>query len=105
MRLVIGQLLTLVRRYPALVDGAFVIIGWVGIKLLVEYLHATGVIQFQISKWLSFGLIVGDLRDLVRLRAPAGPRAGRHRRNPRRCDGAAEERVTDGVGRRRPSQP
>src|SRR5262249_46722659 len=58
MRLVIGQLLTLVRRYPALVDGAFVIIGWVGIKLLVEYLHAEGVIHFQISKWLSFGLIV-----------------------------------------------
>jgi len=58
MRLVIGQLLTLVRRYPALVDGAFVIIGWVGIKLLVEYLHAEGLIHFQISKWLSFGLIV-----------------------------------------------
>jgi YkoY family integral membrane protein len=57
MRMVIGQLLTLVRRYPALVDGAFVIIGWVGIKLLVEYLHAQGIIHFQISKWLSFGLI------------------------------------------------
>jgi len=57
MRMVIGQLLTLVRRYPALVDGAFVIIGWVGIKLLVEYLHAVGVIHFQISRWLSFGLI------------------------------------------------
>src|SRR6476469_8177120 len=57
MRLVIGKLLSLVRRYPALVDGAFVIIGWVGIKLLVEYLHAVGVIHFQISRWLSFGLI------------------------------------------------
>ena len=40
MRLVIGQLLALVRRYPALVDGAFVIIAWVGLKLLIEYLHA-----------------------------------------------------------------
>ena len=29
-------LLTVVRRYPALVDGAFVIIAWVGIKLLIE---------------------------------------------------------------------
>ena len=37
MRLVIGQLLTVVRRYPPLVDGAFVIIAWVGIKLLVEW--------------------------------------------------------------------
>ena len=40
MRMVIGQLLALVRRYPALVDGAFVIIAWVGVKLLIEYLHA-----------------------------------------------------------------
>src|SRR5207253_435197 len=35
MRLVIGQLLTLVERFPLLVDGAFVIIGWVAFKLLV----------------------------------------------------------------------
>jgi YkoY family integral membrane protein len=58
MRLVIGQLLTLVRRYPALVDGAFIIIAWVGIKLLIEYLHALGVVPFEIPKWLSLGLIV-----------------------------------------------
>ena len=58
MRLVIGQLLALVERYPALVDGAFVIIGWVGIKLLIEYLHTEGYIGFEIPKWLSLGLIV-----------------------------------------------
>ena len=57
MRLVIGQLLTVVRRYPALVDGAFVIIAWVGIKLLIEYLHLEGHIHFQVNKWMSFGLI------------------------------------------------
>ena len=58
MRLVIGQLLTIVRRYPALVDGAFIIIAWVGIKLLIEYLHLEGHIPFQVNKWMSFGLIV-----------------------------------------------
>jgi YkoY family integral membrane protein len=58
MRLVIGQLLTLVNRYPALVDGAFVIITWVGIKLLMEYLASIGVIHVEIPKWLSLGLIV-----------------------------------------------
>lgn len=58
MRLVIGQLLTLVSKYPALVDGAFVIIAWVGIKLLLEYLHALGVIHFEIPRWLALGLIV-----------------------------------------------
>src|SRR6187431_1226418 len=40
MRLVVGQLLTLVQRYPALVDGAFIIIAWVGLKLGLEYLHS-----------------------------------------------------------------
>jgi YkoY family integral membrane protein len=58
MRLVIGQLLSLVQRYPPLVDGAFIIIGWVAIKLLVEYLHTEGFIHFEIPKLLSLGLIV-----------------------------------------------
>jgi YkoY family integral membrane protein len=58
MRLVIGQLLRIVRSYPALVDAAFIIIGWVAIKLLVEYLNGEGYIEFHINKWISFGLIV-----------------------------------------------
>ena len=58
MRLVIGQLLTIVERYPPLVDGAFVIIAWVGFKLLIEFLHTEGYIGFEIPKWLSLGLIV-----------------------------------------------
>jgi YkoY family integral membrane protein len=58
MRMVIGQLLALVERYPTLVDGAFVIIGWVGAKLLVEYLHAERYIGFEIPTWVSLVLIV-----------------------------------------------
>jgi YkoY family integral membrane protein len=58
MRMVIGQLLVIVRRYPPLVDGAFVIIAWVGVKLLVEYLHSARYIGFEVPKWLSLGLIV-----------------------------------------------
>ena len=44
MRLVVGQLLGLVQRYPALVDGAFVIIAWVGLKLCWEYFHDAGYV-------------------------------------------------------------
>ncbi|MBM3751261.1 MAG: hypothetical protein FJW21_08790 [Acidimicrobiia bacterium] len=58
MRLVIGQLLTLVQKYPALVDGAFIIIAWVAIKLFVEYAHQVHWISFTIPKTLSLGLIV-----------------------------------------------
>ena len=58
MRMVIGRLLTLVERYPPLVDGAFIIIGWVAIKLLIEFLHTEGYIHFEVPKVLSLGLIV-----------------------------------------------
>ena len=58
MRLVIGQLLSVVERFPVLVDAAFVIIAWVGARLLVEYLHQAGLIGWEIPQWLGFGLIV-----------------------------------------------
>lgn len=58
MRLVVGQLLALIERYPALVDGAFIIIAWVAVKLVLEYLHSVGYVGFEIPTWLSLGLIV-----------------------------------------------
>lgn len=58
MRLVIGTLLTLVRRYPALVDGAFVIIAWVGVKLVIEFLGSAGYIGWHVNQWFSFALIL-----------------------------------------------
>jgi YkoY family integral membrane protein len=57
MRLVISQLLSIVRRYPTLVDGAFVIIALVGGKLLIEYAAAMDWIHYEMPKWLSLGLI------------------------------------------------
>jgi YkoY family integral membrane protein len=58
MRLVIGRLMSLVERYPPLVDAAFIIIAWVAVKLLVEFLHVEGFIAFEFPRWLSLGLIV-----------------------------------------------
>jgi YkoY family integral membrane protein len=58
MRLVIARLLSLVERYPPLVDAAFVIIAWVGLKLLLEFLHTERYVAFEIPRWLSLGLIV-----------------------------------------------
>jgi YkoY family integral membrane protein len=57
MRLVIGQLLRVVKRYPALVDAAFIIIAWVAIKLLIEFLNTAGYTTFHVNKWISFALI------------------------------------------------
>jgi len=58
MRLVIGQLLSLLERFPSLVDAAFIIIAWVGAKLVIEFLHTEGYIAAEIPRWLSLGLIV-----------------------------------------------
>src|SRR5262245_9200164 len=57
MRVVIAQLLVMVRRYPTLVDGAFRIIASVGGELLLEFARAVGWIEFDLPKWLSIGVI------------------------------------------------
>ena len=64
MRLVIGQLLALVERYPALVDGAFVIIA-LGRHQAADRVRCTpkATSHFEIPKWLSLG---ADRRDLRR---------------------------------------
>jgi YkoY family integral membrane protein len=58
MRLVIGRLLSLIERYPPLVDGAFIIISWVGFKLLLEFLHKENYVHFEIPSWVSLSVIV-----------------------------------------------
>jgi YkoY family integral membrane protein len=58
LRMVVGQLIGLVERYPALVDAAFVIIAWIGLKLAVDYLHTAGFTALEIPQWLSLVLIV-----------------------------------------------
>ena len=57
MRLVAGRMIDLIRRYPALVDGAFIIIAWVAIKLVAEYAHNIHLVSWQIPKSISLGLI------------------------------------------------
>jgi YkoY family integral membrane protein len=57
MRVVAGELIALIRRYPAIVDGAFVIIAWVGLKLLLEYAHAMGWIGWEVPRSVSLAII------------------------------------------------
>ena len=57
MRLVVGQLMALVQRYPPLVDGAFIIIAWVAIKLCVEYAHEVHWIGWTIEQKYSLAVI------------------------------------------------
>jgi YkoY family integral membrane protein len=58
MRVVVGQVIAVIERYPAIVDGAFIIIAWVGFKLMTEYFHGEGWLPFVIPQWFSLSLIV-----------------------------------------------
>jgi len=58
MRVVVGQLLALIQRYPAIVDGAFVIIGWVAIKLILDYAHALHWIEWEVSQLFELTIVV-----------------------------------------------
>jgi YkoY family integral membrane protein len=57
MRIAAGQLISLIRTYPAIVDGAFIIIGYVGLKLVVEYAHQIHLIGWKINQTFSISLI------------------------------------------------
>ena len=57
MRLVIGRLLAVVRRYPSLVDAAFVIIAWVALRLVVEWAHENGWISWEIPTDVSIAVV------------------------------------------------
>jgi YkoY family integral membrane protein len=61
IRLVVGRLLSLIQRYPSLVDGAFVVIAWVGLKLALEYLHVAGYVGFEVPRWVSLAVVGGIL--------------------------------------------
>lgn len=65
MRFVAQGFLGLIKKYPTIIDGAYVIVGWVSIKLIVEYFHKIQVIDFEIPKWVTllaiFLIFVGSM--------------------------------------------
>lgn len=58
IRMLTGQLLTVIKRYPLLIDGAYIIITWIGIKLTIEYFHGIHLIPFTIPKAVSLTVVV-----------------------------------------------
>lgn len=58
MRMLTLQVLALVKRYPKLIDGAYIVIAWVGFKLVWEYLHYRHLVPFEIPKGIAMGIVV-----------------------------------------------
>lgn len=57
MRIVTGKFLKIIERFPALVDGAYIIVFWMGIKLVLEFLHKSHFVEFEIPEWLYLSVI------------------------------------------------
>lgn len=57
MRFVAQGFLGLIRKYPTIVDGAYVIVGWVAIKLMIEYLNRKDLVNFEVPKWVTLAVI------------------------------------------------
>jgi YkoY family integral membrane protein len=60
MRLVAGRFLKIIERYPAVVDGAYIIVGIAGVKLLLGCIHALGWVHYNENyvRWGSTALII-----------------------------------------------
>jgi YkoY family integral membrane protein len=58
MRLLTVQVLALIKRYPRLIDGAYIIVAWVGIKLLWEFAHKMHWVPWMLPKVISIGMVI-----------------------------------------------
>jgi YkoY family integral membrane protein len=57
MRVLTMQVVALVERWPKLIDGAYIIIAWVGIKLIWEWGHHQHYVP-EMPQWLGIGMVV-----------------------------------------------
>lgn len=58
VRVVAGSLVVLIRRTPRLIDGAFVIVGWISVKLLLDYAYQIAWIGWQVPQFVSLAIVV-----------------------------------------------
>lgn len=73
MRFVAGRFLRLIEIRPALIEGAYIIVGWIGIKLILEFLNQQHLVDFLIPKEVTYGVIVVVFLASLLVRRRASP--------------------------------
>jgi YkoY family integral membrane protein len=58
MRFVVRYFLILLDRFPGLAEGAYVLVAWIGLKLLVSGFHDPGYLPYHIPEWLFWSVMV-----------------------------------------------
>jgi YkoY family integral membrane protein len=68
MRFVVGYFVILLERFPGLAEGAYVLVAWIGLKLLVSGIHDAGLIAYHVpeSAFWSVMLLIAVISLLVR---------------------------------------
>ena len=52
MRFVVRYFLILLERFPGLEEGAYYLVAWIGLKLMISGFHSGKFIEFHIPEWL-----------------------------------------------------
>jgi YkoY family integral membrane protein len=58
MRLLVVQVLVLVKRYPKLIDGTYLVVLWVGFRQVWEFLHRSHWVSFDIPQPVALGGVI-----------------------------------------------
>jgi YkoY family integral membrane protein len=71
MRFVVRYFLLLLERFPGLEEGAYYLVAWIGLKLMVSGFHSGKYIDFHIPEWLFWivMLLIAAASLLIRPRA------------------------------------
>src|SRR5258706_15727571 len=55
MRFVAGYFIILLERFHGLAVGAYVLVAWIGVKLVMSGLHTARYLPIEINEWLFWG--------------------------------------------------
>jgi YkoY family integral membrane protein len=73
MRFVVRYFVILLDRFPGLAEGAYILVAWIGLKLVISGLHSwqPEYIKFQVPEWLfwSVMLVIAVLSMLIQPRS------------------------------------
>jgi YkoY family integral membrane protein len=58
MRFVVRYFVILLDRFPGLAQGAYVLVAWIGLKLVISGLHSAEYIGFHIPEWLFWSVML-----------------------------------------------
>jgi YkoY family integral membrane protein len=55
MRFVAGFFLILLDRFQGLAAGAYILVAWIGVELILSGIHSAGYLPFEMNQWLFWG--------------------------------------------------